>query len=82
MFADLDARTDSSDFFISFTIKLQFSLSSCGPSTRGDMKTSQGPGRRLADVHGFFDTVASQPLTKARPGVLPSTRMKVSAPHT
>ena len=63
--------------------QIQFSLSSCGPSTRGDMKTSQGPDRRRADVHGFLDTVGSPGLSPERNRVvLASTSTSVSPPQT
>ena len=56
LFASLIARTGSSDFFISFIIRFSFLFPHAAPSTRNNMKTSQGPGRRRADVLGFFDT--------------------------
>ncbi len=57
LFAALTGRTASSDFSKPFIIGFGFLLPYTAPcDIRGNLKTSQGPGKRRANVHGFSDT--------------------------
>ena len=68
LFAALTGPTASSDFFKPCVIGFGFLHSQRGPvcDSRGSLKTSQGPDRRLADVHGFSDTTGFPDISPKR----------------